>query len=382
MTYCDPFYGEWELPPAIEKLVHTKEMVRLRNITQSVMPNSLMPCGTIPSRFHHGLGACFLSTILLKANPALKDYEALLPVAALLHDAGNPPFSHLSEYFLKEITGKDGESFLEEILDGSETEKVLRELGLSVAQVVSFVTGNAKPVSEALNGSIDVDNLDNVFRYDMAASVGAPLFMPIWIARSFRFENGAWLILDECREETEKWQAARAMVYGAIYGKPHLNVAMMMYRAVELAFLQDELSKEFFFLDDSGAVNYLLTQCNPKTAHLVEKALRWEWFEEVVSVESATPANAIKLLASHRSGRTKLAGLISQTLGIPDEKISVYVGKGKDKRRITIPFVKKDGTTYLDQCDDSPIYRVKVYIAPDMTGKKNEIAEFVQEQIR
>ena len=66
MLYRDPLYGEWELPRFLEKISQTKEMVRLRGITQSVLPNKMTPYGTIPSRFHHGLGVAYLATKVLE----------------------------------------------------------------------------------------------------------------------------------------------------------------------------------------------------------------------------------------------------------------------------------------------------------------------------
>ena len=122
MRYYDALYNvEWELPKIVEKIIHTKEMARLRNITQGIMPNNLNVRGPLPSRFQHSMGVCILAKEVLNQNPKLFENGSsnLLTVSALLHDAGNPPFSHLSEPFLKEVTGHDGESFLIEILDGS-----------------------------------------------------------------------------------------------------------------------------------------------------------------------------------------------------------------------------------------------------------------------
>ena len=101
MRYYDPLYDiEWTLPPFIEKIVHTKEMARLRNIVQGIMPNNLNVLGPLPSRFQHGMGVCFLAQEVVRNNrDKLGGFDMLLPISALLHDAGNPPFSHLSEPF-------------------------------------------------------------------------------------------------------------------------------------------------------------------------------------------------------------------------------------------------------------------------------------------
>lgn len=381
MVYRDPLYGEWELPSFLEKIIHTKEMARLRNIAQAVMPNALMPYGTIPSRFHHGLGAAFLAMIVLKNNPALAEYKKIFPVAALLHDAGSPPFSHLSEHFLKEVTGKDGESFLEEMLDGSETERALKSIGVSPKDVVRFVTGKITSYSEILNGSLDVDNLDNVGRYNFAVLSGAPMFDAVKIAAAFQFTSRGWCLFGECYDEAKKWQTSRLLVYRAIYGKPHLNVAAMLYRAVEIAFYAGELWREFFFLDDTRALDYLLFTCNDKTSSLIKRLLRWDWYKEIIAIETTEPSENLKTSASHFTGRRRLAQRISEIFHIPEEKICVYTGRGKDRRRILIPFITAHGKLYHDDIDDRPIWRVKVYLAPEMIDRKNEIMAFVQKEL-
>lgn len=381
MRYNDPLYGEWELPECIERLVHTEEMVRMRGITQAVIPNRLMPFGPFPSRFEHGLGVCLLAELVLKKNPHLKDYEVLLPAAALLHDAGNPPFAHLSEHFLTAVTGKDGESFLAEVLDGSETERVLRTYDLPTQDVVQMVRGARKPVAEVLNGSMDIDNLDNVARYARAAHLSIFPYSASFIASSFKFVDDGWHLPYGVYEEARVWQKARAQVYTTIYGITHLRAAMMIYRAVELAYTYGDLTRDFFRFDDEGALAYLARDCNDGTQDLIERALRWEWHEEILSIECTEPGEKLRTLASHWSGRRNLAELITKNLKMRDQAVAVYVGVGRDGRRITIPFLKKDGTRWFDPNDENPIYRVKVFLAPEYTSKREDVIELIKTEI-
>lgn len=385
MRYRDPLYDEWELPNYLERLIKTKEMVRLRNIAQSVLPNDLMPYGPIPSRFQHGLGVARLAMTVMENNPCLKPY-LILPVSALLHDAGNSALSHLGEHFLKELTGHDGESFLITMLDGSETEKILKELGLSVEEVTYFVTGNSKPFSDILNGSMDIDNLDNVGRYNLAASLDAEKFDAIKIASSFRFDfnRSRWAILDRegCWEETQKWKTARAVVYGSIYSRLHLSVAMMIHRAVEIAFCESELSLDFFRLNDVEAINYLATRCNLRTKRLVDRARRWDWYDEVVSIETTDPSERFKMLASNWRGRKLVADVICRDYGREPDEVCVLVGRGRDKRKISVPFVSDAGVERFDSGDDSQIYRLKVWVPKEAPLNMYEVRETVEEMIR
>jgi len=384
MEYFDHLYGKWTPPQFLQRLIQTREMARVRKISQSVTPNNLNPRGPIPNRFQHGMGVAFLGLRVLESNPELADYGILLPVACLYHDAGNSALSHLAEPFLRETTGQDGETFLATILDGSESEKIFRELGISVEDILDLVTGNKKknPVAEVLHGSMDVDNLDNVLRYSRAACLGRE-YDAIKIASSFRFGENWWHLLGQCHGETCKWQEARAAVYNYIYGEPHLNMGMMIHRALQIAFCENEIDKGFFTLDDSGAIDFLSNKCNPQTKYLIDRAERWQWYQRIVNFKLKEPNERVKSLASSWKGRAALADSIAREFNIPSHMVCAYAGRGKDKRRIAIPFLKPDdGTFFHDTSDDRPEYRIGVYVPPELDARiKRGIIEFVASEI-
>lgn len=376
MKYDDAIYGSIDFPDFIEELVNTPQFQRLRNISQDVLPQSCVPWN-VPSRLEHSLGVCSLSFAVIEQNPALAPYSILLPVAALLHDTGNPALSHLSEPFLKQMTGKDGESFLEEMLIGSEAGGLIRKLGLSTADVVGFVTGNFKPISLVLNGSMDIDNLDNVNRYWFMSNSREVLFDAPRIASSYRFTNDEWTLVEDCFEEAQKWQSARQSVYHIVYGNPHLNAAMMVYRAVDIAFNYGEISEEFFYLDDSSALDFL-GSCNRESAFLVEQTLAHQWYQEIISIETTEPNQQFKNLAEqYRNARGMIAEYIREQMKMPRGTICVYLGKGRDKRKIETPFVKADGSRRFDEGEHRPLYRIKIYVHPDYQNKRDSIEHWL-----
>lgn len=221
MIYKDPIYGFWEVPDFIECFLHTKEMERLRRISQVVLPNSILPIGTIPNRFLHGLGVCRLAMLVREKNQQFTQCEKILPIAALLHDMGNCCLSHLGEYFLREMYGHDGETFLEVILRDSETEKILKKMGYDISQVIRLVAGKLSPFSDILNGSMDIDNLDNVGRYAKFANLDVK-FDAMLLAQSFRFVNSEWVLPISVFDEAMRWKKARKIVYKDIYSDPEI----------------------------------------------------------------------------------------------------------------------------------------------------------------
>ncbi|MDO8482489.1 MAG: hypothetical protein Q7S86_01560 [bacterium] len=378
MIYKDLLYGSWELPDFIERLVHTTEMVRLRKISQVVLPNSIYPFGPMASRFQHGLGVCRLAMLVMENNPELSEYTKKLPVAGLLHDAGNPALSHLAEYFLRAMIGKDGESFLEDILKYSETEKVLIETGLDVPQILGLITGTLKPISTVLNGSMDIDNLDNVGRYAYAENLDVD-FDAMLIAESFKFNGTEWTLPAYIFDEAMKWKKARATVYGNVYKEPNLVADTMIYRAVEIAYYQGKIDKNFFFLNDEQAIEYLREKCDLAVLRLVDKVTRWDWYKSAFRYETLYPSKKFADSANQK-GKKELADKILNALPISEEDVCVIISKGRDVRKITVPFVFPDGSRKYDEEEERTIYRVRIYISPEITEKKT--IDIIEELVR
>ncbi|KKR84886.1 MAG: Deoxyguanosinetriphosphate triphosphohydrolase [Candidatus Uhrbacteria bacterium GW2011_GWF2_41_16] len=360
--YHDFLYREMHVSDFIWELLHTPQVQRLHGISQDVLPSGLLPWN-MPSRLEHGMGVVRLATEVIKNNPSFAPYENLLLGAALLHDAGNASLSHLNEPFLKVIMGKDGESFLEEILHQSEAAEVLNHFGCSPEQVVRFVTGEAAPLSRVLNGSMDIDNLDNIHRYWMISNK-QPLFDPILLASSFRFCDGKWMLDANMHPESRKWQKAREAVYAVIYGEPHLNTAKMLERAIWFAFEQGELSEAYFRMNDQEAVEYLQS-CNEKTAFLANRVSTRDLYALCFAFETTKPSEKFLALSQKWDARYEVADAIAAHIKMPREAVCVHLGKGRDRRKIDLPFVRDDGSFFMDNSPPEclePIYRIKVYL--------------------
>ncbi|MDR3582354.1 MAG: hypothetical protein P4L67_03725 [Candidatus Pacebacteria bacterium] len=362
--YEDALYGEFELPGMVKVLTKTPEFLRLNCISMDTLPARIVPYG-VASRYEHGLGVLRLMLDVIDNNrDTLSASQAnLLIAAAPVHDMGNPALSHLVEPFLWQMKRKNGESLLEDVLSGSASAEAMELFGVPAAEVVSIVTGTMKPFSDVLHGSMDVDNLDNVLRYQFVSN-GARTFDPRRIAGSYRFRNGRWELSLDCLEEVRKWQAARREVYGAIYGDPHVALASMAYRAVELVFQDDALPDEFFRFTDDEAFEFL--SLNDDARPLIEDLRAGRCYEEVASVETVAPKNGLRYFADHEwNARGMVAEYVARRSGIPSSAVCAYCGKGRDTRRIDIPFVDAHGGEYRDDAPAEPIYRLKIFVHPE-----------------
>jgi len=184
-SIIDRLYGRIAITAGDLKLFQTKEITRTRNISMSAQPSHMLNAGMCDTRFNHSVGVAHLAKIAGRKSE-FQDIGKDLYFAALCHDAGHPPFSHSCEYFLERVLGRNHEEMVNEILDGSELEKEITRQGGSIDTIIKLIQGRLPPYSDLLNGTIDIDNLDNILRYALGIGLlKEPSFSPEKITKFF-----------------------------------------------------------------------------------------------------------------------------------------------------------------------------------------------------
>ena len=95
----DPIHNFVNLPDELLPLVNTQPLQRLRGIRQLALANLVYP-GALHTRFDHTLGVTHVAGMMAERLELTPDESRLVLVAALLHDIGHGPFSHVSEMSL------------------------------------------------------------------------------------------------------------------------------------------------------------------------------------------------------------------------------------------------------------------------------------------
>jgi HD superfamily phosphohydrolase len=121
--FNDPIHGHIELSPLSIKIIDTPQFQRLRDISQLGGVYYVFP-GAASKRFEHSLGVAYLAkqfiTSIHHRQPELdiSPVDILcVEIAALCHDLGHGPFSHLFDAkFLKkfEVSGDHDFEFAHE----------------------------------------------------------------------------------------------------------------------------------------------------------------------------------------------------------------------------------------------------------------------------
>ncbi len=171
MLIRDPIHGDISLSPVEAQVLDFPEMQRLRGIKQLGTASLVYP-GCMHTRFDHSLGTNALAKRIVAAvrrsgTAVVPDLEAVIGVAALLHDVTHVPFGHTLEDERRLFPRHDKGTRLAKLLDGGLGER-LAAIGLK--EPVAALLGSGEPgavppwARQIVSSTIDADLLDYLRR--------------------------------------------------------------------------------------------------------------------------------------------------------------------------------------------------------------------------
>ena len=128
----DPIHGFIKLSEQEKDLIDTEVFQRLRRIRQLAMTFLVYP-GAKHTRFDHSIGVMHIAGRICKRlqelNPSRVSDKNVdrVRLAALLHDVGHGPFSHVSEHLLKKYAPADADT-------GQVLEKIHEKITVDIIQ--------------------------------------------------------------------------------------------------------------------------------------------------------------------------------------------------------------------------------------------------------
>ncbi len=178
----DPVHGYVYISEEEKSVIDSYPMQRLRRLRQLAGSEYVYP-GANHTRFEHCVGVMYLAGKALE-NPNIssllsEDEVDMCRIAALLHDAGHGPFSHVFEQLLIRDLEKTHEDITSWIVEKSEVGDKLSKMGYNPHEVAGLAVGKMhKPgrafLDQIISSAVDVDKQDFIVRdtYHTGAEYG------------------------------------------------------------------------------------------------------------------------------------------------------------------------------------------------------------------
>ncbi len=261
MILRDPVHGlisfEGPREDVVRGLLAAREVQRMRNIRQLGLTSLVFP-GAEHSRFAHALGTAHVMARLLDRIRAIQEVlakdmrldaeaEADALAAALLHDVGHGPFSHLFEEVFPNV--RRHEAWTADIIRDPQTDvhRALSSMRPDMPDSVADLLSGAHRLSylpRAIAGTLDVDRCDYLLRDSHMTGVGYGVYDLDWLLRALTFgyiasrtRHGEWVLAVQGSKglpPIEGFFLARQFMYQQVYHHKATRAADSLIRAVFL----------------------------------------------------------------------------------------------------------------------------------------------------
>jgi hypothetical protein len=364
MFVADPLLGPFVVPDRFERLLRAPEVQRLREVRLINTTTPSLAGLSDVRRFTHTLAVLHLAhrvTERLQWTWPQRALDTLL-VAAIVHDVGSPAFAHLFEYLLKSKYAFSHEAMLKSVISGDykrtnlfhqvyyggqlALRACIEELDVDSDEVVSYVLGQA-PLGTLIAGTLDIDNLDNVYR--MAAGLGLKhdirSALQLVDHMTIDYDSGRLVVLEDDLQHVENWRQLRRKSYEILaFDEQALASQAMLTDCLAEAVQRDLLAEEDWFLTDEQMLRRLIELNDKATVGLRETVMRFataDYFSPVfIGWYQKAQGERDLRLPEHRA---VLRDQLETALDIP---ISPYVfyDKGTFEKRLLLQVAQPSGS--------------------------------------
>jgi hypothetical protein len=168
----DPVHGYVYITEEEKEIIDSFPVQRLHRLRQLAGAEYVYP-GANHTRFEHSIGVMYLAGRVTEnrniSQRISKDEAGIVRIAALLHDVGHGPFSHVFEHLLDKELDKTHEDMTRWIITKSELKDALHKIGYNPDEIGKLAVGILHTpkktfMDQIISSAVDVDKLDFVVR--------------------------------------------------------------------------------------------------------------------------------------------------------------------------------------------------------------------------
>ena len=232
----DPIHGYIYATELERSIIDTATFQRLRRIRQLAGCHLVYPGGQ-HSRFEHVIGCMYLAgkvgQVIMSRNIGLRLEDAeKLRLAALLHDIGHGPFSHMFEEVMAWKTDITHEDMTQKIIKETEIGDIIEKYGHSKKELSTLAVGKSQKVGRFMNdvigGGLSVDIMDYLLRDSYFTGVEYGEVDVHRIINSFEVVRDKLAISQAALFAFEALMIARYEMFRAVYFHRTVRAAELM----------------------------------------------------------------------------------------------------------------------------------------------------------
>jgi uncharacterized protein len=372
VTLPDALYGSVRIAGWAAALLETAPFQRLAAVSLSDVPGPLLFGRPFPSRLDHAIGVYHLTRLARPRDRALQ-------AAALAHDLGHGPFSHLTEPLMVERLGIDHEKrssrLVFEVRDAL-APWIQRYLDwLDWDEVAALVQGQGGDGRGALlNGLLDYDNVDNIARFLAASGLGSPGYDPVTLARGLTLSAAnpsggettpVVKLATSVADDARAWQHDRRIVYDYLHsGQRNLALHAMLRKAIDLAAASGRLAPDFLDYTDDEALAHLSALPEVGLATLITGVIGDMEYRRIWDAGLGPEQSTLLMLLSSRDERLRLEARLASEAGFAEHEVIVEPIISSAERALP-PFIGANGREKMSAPQlKRPVTRLNVFAAP------------------
>lgn len=338
----DPIHRTISLESWAVELVDAREMQRLRRIRQLGTAFLVYP-GANHTRFEHGLGAYKLAQDATRRFGLESSDARAVQAAALLHDVGHGPLSHLFEE-IDPSANLHHEGLSADLIRWSGIADRLRAAEIDPAQVAQLVQGHGA-FARLVSGDLDVDRMDYLVRDAHYTGLRVSVD-PERLLDTLILEDGVVLVEEDGLTATEALLVARFLMYPAVYFHHACRSAETMIVRATRSLLQDGAKlDELRILDDGQLMEKLA--CGPPLAkrmatRVAERRLHkraWQGRERDMQADAF-----LQRLTHDLKFRDQTEAELAEECGLDVGEVIVDVPRAPMAKEVDVNVVRPDGT--------------------------------------
>lgn len=288
--FIDSLYGNIDIS-IDNRIISSAEVQRLRGIRLCNINSPYITGSDTLNRFEHAIGTAYLAEVLCSKLDVSKDEKFAFLLAALCHDVVTAPFGHSLEYLFESIKSVEYEhaNIWKMFLTGKsiptsrniyfgKKQELQRNIVSKIMDIVISILQREHFLGQYLDNNIDIDNIDNVFRFAFHIGIQFDKATPVALASSLKYKDNQLILDSNSIPLVQEWFNVRERLYKYLLENQGEFVAKAL---LERCFIEgvkyDIINENDWILTDSDMANKLFSEGTPTIKKTIQNLMFMEF---------------------------------------------------------------------------------------------------------